>query len=317
LICALLLASQASAARASDTLAAAGTSAYSIYGHARTVWLAQKYPDYLAYTIVVSVDERGVTKSNHYHSVYDALHDVVHVNAISDEEHAAPHVPTGINLHIRPKRQYQTIVDKRVGNPEEAVDFLGIPLLAPNYSFGLAPYVAPEQSVTSDQLVAQIRRQFNDPMPAAKAQELNSDGTLKEIASVSAQARDYVVTFDGTERVNGQPAYHLSLHPVHDPARLRLREMWIDPQTYATTQIVTAGNFTTPQAMVPWTITFGTVDGVQYIASETADAPVSVGPHTYDRASISFQAISPTQWSPLWVNGFASSSDKAIVEPKN
>ncbi|HEY8314158.1 MAG TPA: hypothetical protein VIG51_08260 [Candidatus Baltobacteraceae bacterium] len=314
LLCGLFIAGAPTLAASANR--PASETPYSIYGRARDVWMAQRYPAYLAYTIAVNVDEKGVPKANHYHSVYDALHDVVHVDAISDEERTAPHVPTGVNFHLRPKRQFHTIVDKRVGNPEEAVDFLGIPLLAPNYSFGIAPYVAPQQTANGDDLVRAIRQQFKDPMPAAKAQELNTDGHLKEIASVSTTLREYAITLDGVESLGNRDTYHLSLRPTRDPGRFRLRELWIDTQTFETAQLVTAGNFTVPQAMVPWTVTFDDVDGVRYISSETANAPVSIGPHTYDRASISFQAIAPTQWSPLWVSAFTSTSNKAMIEPK-
>ncbi|MGZ3496401.1 MAG: hypothetical protein ACXWNK_03720 [Vulcanimicrobiaceae bacterium] len=289
---------------------------YYIYSHARDVWMAQRYPDYIAYTVVIDVDEKGVPKANHYHSVYDAMHDVVHVNAVSDEEKISPHVSSGVNIHLRPKRQFQTIIDRRVGNPEEMTDFLGVPLLAPNYSFGIAPYIAPQQQTGGDQLVQAIRQQYKDPMPAAKAQQMSSSGPLKEIASVTSTRRDYVMTLQGTEQVAGRVAYHVSLRPVHDPRRLRLRELWVDTQSFETLQLITAGNFTGIGANVPWTVTFDDVDGVRYIASEMANAPVSVGEHTYDRASISFEQIESTHWSPLWVNGFTSSAAKSIEEPR-
>ncbi len=312
-----LLAALTSAPLQAAVLPPQAADPYSIFSRARTVWSTQRYPEYLSYVVVVNVDEKGVPKSNHYHSVYDAVHDVVHVNAISDEEHSAPHVATGVNFHLRPKRQFQTIVDKRIGSAEEAVDFLGIPLLSPNYSFGIAPYVAPAQATSADQLVADIRKQFNDPIPAAKARELNTDGDLKEIASVTTMRRDYLMTLDAVEALNGRPNYHLSLRPTREPGRYRLREMWIDTQSFETTKLVAAGNFTVPQAMVPWTITFADIGGALYIASETANVPVSIGPHTYDRASISFESIAATNWSPRWISEFASSGDKAMVEPKD
>ena len=289
---------------------------YYIYSHARDVWTAQRYPDYIAYTVAIDVDEKGIPKANHYHAVYDALHDVVHVNAVSDEEKADPHFATGVNIHLRPKRQFHTIMDKRVGNPEDATDFLGVPLLAPNYSFGIAPYITALQATSSDQLVQEIRQQYKDPMPAAKAQEMSSNGQLKEIASVTSTRRDYVMTLQGTEQVAGHAAYHVSLRPVHDPRRLRLRELWVDTQSFETLQLVTAGNFTGIGSNVAWTVTFDDVDGVHYIASEMANSPISVGDHTYDRASISFQQIASAQWSPLWVNNFSSSAIHALEEPR-
>jgi len=95
-------------------------------------------------------------------------------------------------------------------------------------------------------------------MSAQKTQDFSKTGALKEIASVATTNRNYVMTYDGVENIGGRDAYHLSLRPVHSPARLRLREMWIDTQTFATWQLVTQGNFNA-LGDVPWTVTFANV----------------------------------------------------------
>jgi hypothetical protein len=283
-------------------LALASIDPYQIYARARAVWQAQSCPPYVSYLIVVNVDERGTPKANHYRAAFDAVHDRVYTEAVSEEEATDPHTPDGINMTIDPKRQFQTLFKKKVGNPERAVDYLGVPILAPNYSFGIAPFVPQVASSQPDQaaLVQEVRREFNDPMGAQQAHDLQNAEGLKEIGHVSSTDREYDITYDGVETIDGSSTYHLSLRPVHPSALLRLREMWIDTQTYATRRLVTQGNFANDS--IPWVVTFARVDGVQYIATEQAQQPVSVGRHTYDRAAISFQAIapaSPPQHDPL------------------
>jgi len=283
---------------------AAAPDPYQIYSRARAAWASQPYPQYVSYTIVVTVDEKGVLKAKHYHAMYDSTHDRPYVDGVSEEERADPHVPTGVGMSVDPKRQYQTLFKKRVGRPEDAVDYLGVPMLTPNYSFGIVSYMpnVVSQDVDQNALVREIRREFNDPMPAERAEEPAGSNAPKEIGHVVTSTRDYAITYDGTESVDGFSVYHLSLHPTHAPDRLRLREIWIDTQTYATRALVTNGNFA--NASTPWLVKFAIVDGVEYIASEAAATPVKVGPHVYDRATISFEDIAQAQqprymWKPV------------------
>jgi hypothetical protein len=264
---------------------------YQIYARACAVWESQRYPPYVSYVVVVDVDDKGVPKANHYNAAFDSVHDRIYTNVVSDEEQLDPHVPAGVNMSIDPKRQFQTLFKRRVGRPESAVDYLGVPMLAPNYSFGIAAFVPQVASSQPDQaaLVEQIRKQFNDPMPAQQAQELANASGLKEIGHVQSTNRDYVIAYDDIETIDGRDTYHLSLRPSHPSTRLRLREIWIDTQTYATIKLETQGNFANDS--IPWIITFVQVDGAEYIATEDAQKPVSVGRYTYDRATISFQAI--------------------------
>jgi hypothetical protein len=268
---------------------------YQIYARARDVWSSARYPSYVSYTIAVTVDDKGVQKTEHYQALFDASRDKVFVNPVSEEEQADPHTPSGINEWLEPKRKFQTLFKRPVGRPEAAIDFLGVPMLAANYSFGIAPYVPQIASTQADQaaLVEEIRREYNDPMSAQKQADLQAGEGLKQIANVVSEQRDYRIVYDGIENVNGSACYHLSLQPIHASNLLRLRALWIDTQTYATIRLVTQGNFS--DDAIPWTVTFTTIGGVPYIASETAQKPVSDGRYTYEQATISFQSVGATQ----------------------
>ncbi|HVA34248.1 MAG TPA: hypothetical protein VNG31_08880, partial [Candidatus Baltobacteraceae bacterium] len=85
-----------------------------------------------------------------------------------------------------------------------------------------------------------------------------------------------------------------------------------DTQTFATCRLVTQGNF--ESSPVPWTITFASIGGAQYISSENADRPVRVGPHVYERARIDFEDVATTQPSRYLWNPVAPSK-QLLVEP--
>lgn len=277
---------------------------YQIFAHARAVWAQQQYPDYLTYVVAVDVVEGGVQKTKHYHLAYDSQSGQIAVNPVSDEEVAAPPNPTGFVLHLQPKRNFMTMYDKRVGNPGEAVDYLGVPMIAPTYSFGMMLAAGDNEAAQSgDPVVAQIRREFDDPVPAEKTQQAVTGAGVRTIASVTSTVRRYTITLAGIESLAGDDCYHLKLQPNYDPQRFRLRDVWIDTHTYETRQLISAGNFSGTR--VPWLVTFDDSSGEEYIASETALAPVGVGDHHYQSATVSFQTIQqaarPTRPANLFV----------------
>jgi hypothetical protein len=282
-----------------------------IFARARDVWAQQQYPPYLTYTVTVDVSERGVEKTKHYHLAYDVAQDHIDVNPISDEEQAAPPTPSGFIIHLQPRRQGRLLFDKKVGNPGEAVDYLGVPLISPTYDFGMSRH-ASAQGRNDDAIVAQIRKQFNDPMPASKAQELASSGPMKAIALVTSHVQDYRVKLAGIETVQGTPSYHLQLQPLRDPDTLRLRDVWVDTQTFRTVQLISDGNFA--QKGVPWLITFADDNGAQVISTETALAPVGVGMHRYEHASVSFGSIAPSS-APARTAGWFLTKQNVMSEP--
>ena len=292
--------------------APADPDAYAIFDQARHVWSAQHYPAYLSYTVAIHVSEGGIDKRRHYHLSYDAPSDLIDVNPVSDEEQASPPpAPTGFVLHLQPKRQGHVLVDKKVGRPAEAVDYLGVPKLSPTYAFGLTDGQI-ETGQSSESLVAQIRKEFNDPTPIEKLREQVTSGGMKTIAVVSTRSRAYAITLSGTQTVDGHDCYHLLLTPNRTPDKLRLRELWVDTQTSQTRQLLTAGNFTGSSA--PWLVSFVELGGAMYIASESALGPIGVGEHRYEKADVAFQEIAPAV-KPAHPSSFFSTNQSIMTEP--
>jgi hypothetical protein len=106
--------------------------------------------------------------------------------------------------------------------------------------------------------------------------------------------RRYDVRLIERTSLDGADAYHLGLEPLVNPARDRLRELWIDASTYGVLQARVLGNFTDrPETTVPWLIRFTTIDGATYVASETSEKPMPHRPMTFDAVTIAFDRIAP------------------------
>jgi Outer membrane lipoprotein-sorting protein len=169
-----------------------------------------------------------------------------------------------------------------------------VPHLAPNYSFGMAPFVpAPTPTpFNSAALVDEIRSEYHDPDPrATPVLPPTSPDALPEIAAVYAHNRDYTIVLVGTDTIDGHACYHLALTPTREPNRFRIRAAWIDQQTFAPWQLENALNFTTgPGTYVGWMIHFADVDGAHYIREEDALTPMAVGGEIYTKTAIRFES---------------------------
>jgi hypothetical protein len=273
---------------------------YSIYERAETFWLGQVYPAYLSYDVAVRVTQGDVTRVEHYASSFDATDGSIWVDAVSDYEREHPPVPHGINV---------SILGFNVTKPQPPIDFIGVPVLTPTYTFGMAPFVAaapPGSAQAARALVAEIRREFHDPYPPGrKPLPGTPKAGLPTIGRASVTAGAYDISLVGIEPVNGHDCYHLTLRPRRDPGRYRLRDLWVDVRNAATWRLREALNFVDgPGTTVPWTVDFDNLDGIQYIESESTDAPVRYDGETYSQAVVSFEnvhAVAMPDSHPLYI----------------
>jgi hypothetical protein len=272
---------------------AAASDPYAIFADARAFWQQQHYPTMLDYRVAVDVTEGSGERVEHYATEYDAVTGEVRVDPISDYQLAHPVVPKGINLGL---------LGFALNKPLPPVDFMGVPHLAPTYSFGMAPFVpAPTPTpFNSAALVDQIRQEFHDPNPRTTPTASPTPNGLQEIATVYAHNHDYTITLLGTETIDGHACYHLGLTPTRDPGRFRIRQAWIDEATYATWQLQDALNFTDgPGTKVAWTIHFANVGGAQYVSEEDALAPMSTTGEIYAKATVRFENLHAVNDSTL------------------
>lgn len=266
--------------------AGAAPDPYSIYQNAQAFWLSQRYPAYLAYDVAVQVVQGGVVRIERYQSSFDATDGSIWVDAVSDYEHAHPYVPPGgLNFFIQ---------THQIGKPEEPIDFIGVPILAPTYTFGMAPFIAqaPPSQQSDAQIVGEVRAAFHDPYPVGRTPPPAPPDALPQIAHLIVARRIYTISLIGEESVEGHQCYHLTLRPLHDPGRYRLRDLWIDERSGATWRLQEALNFVDgPGTTVAWTVSFANEDGVQYIAQESANAPVRYEHLTYANVVVSFENV--------------------------
>ncbi len=257
---------------------------YQVFARARAYWLTQRYPMKVQYDVAVSATEGGKARIERYESGFDAVSNEIVFDPVSDYERAHPVRPTGANV---------SFFGIPINKPLPPVDWVGVPKLAPNYSFGMAPFVpAPTPTpFNSAALVERIRTEFHDPNPRARSTPGVAPG-IPEIATVVAHNRDYAITYLDAETIDGHPCYHLALRPQRDPKRFRIRQAWIDEATYATWQLVDALNFRGGAGTrVPWTIHFSDVDGAHYISEEDANAPMARRGEIFSNVAVRFEDV--------------------------
>ena len=291
---------------------AASIDPYAIFEQTQEAWAVQRYPTNIAYTIVVHIVENGTPVTESYTSSYDALHDIIHVDPISDYEREHPPDGRGVKLNLG-----LPFLTKRVDKQARPIDFLGVPLLEPTYSFGIGPHVT-ARALTSAELVNEIRAEYHDV-------RRSQPSDIKTIAHIVVSNRAYTISYAGREMIRGVDCDHLSLRATRNPSRNRLREVWIDRSTHRTVRALIALNFIRGVGTnVPWRIDFGMHDGALYIASETALGPVRTessesygASHTYSQASIAFDNLhTKTHFSQL-PSFFEPPADGAILREPN
>jgi hypothetical protein len=260
---------------------------YQIFARSRGYWLTRRYPPLVEYHVAVSVLEGRTLKVERYWSAYDSVHQGVIVDAVSDYELAHPtHAAHGLTVNI-PLLSF-------LSKPQPPTDYLGVPALAPNYTFGMAriPATKPRSSPDPMQLVAEIRAEFHDPDPRATPTPLPTPAVPHVIERETVYERAYRVRLQGIETIGGSAAYHLKLHALRDPGRYRLEDLWVDTRTYAPLQLVERINFVDgPGTGVPWRVTFAPDGDALYVRTEQALAPMRYRGLVYLKASVSFQDV--------------------------
>jgi hypothetical protein len=244
---------------------------YALFSQARAAVSAARYPERLDYTIDVSGFDGSLFRTNHYRAT-DRTEQGIKVAAISAEEAASWHVPQGVNVKFVASIYGAAIVIP-LGRTPASYDLLGVPMLAPSYTFGLR----------------------YPPVTVATTHTPPAAGTLPVIAVVSSQARDYRIEFEGAQTIDDAQTYDLRLTPLRDPKNNRLRELWVGAGDHLPRRASVAGNFTlAPLTDIPWTIDFDVIGGAPYIARESADALLYM-PHrqVVRAAQISFEDVRP------------------------
>ena len=222
-----------------------------IFDAARKAWGAGAYPRYAEYVAVVSFHNGTRFVRRTWETTEDLRHGVVYSHAFSREERANPTTPHGINI---------SFFGLAPSNQEQPVDPIGQVAFAIDQDYGLAPGERRLQSTNATSTFDAVR------------------SSLTVIGRTGTVARDYEVSLIETAVDDQGPEYHLGLRPLHDPQRLRLRELWVDGNTWRTEEAVVDGiGSRPPLTNVPWRIEYRETNGATYVATETALGPLDYG----------------------------------------
>uniref|UniRef100_E6PJD4 Uncharacterized protein n=1 Tax=mine drainage metagenome TaxID=410659 RepID=E6PJD4_9ZZZZ len=258
---------------------------YAIFARAQTHWMREVYPPYIKFTVAITVKEGGTWKTERYKSAYNTVDGAFNIDPVSDYQDTHPASGHGVLLYL---------FFFPIGKPTPPINFLGVPKLSPTYTFGMAPFhpMAYPYKHSSSDIVAAIRKEFHDLNPRISSPSASARKHLQVIATVSTVLRDYRISLVGVERISGHQCYHLSLQPLRNPGTFRLRDLWIDRETYATVQLRIASNFIHgPGSNVPWTVRFSRIAGIRYIKWERASVGISYRGLIYTVVYIRFEKI--------------------------
>ncbi len=298
-----------------------------LFARARAALAARAYPRAVGYDVGIETSTGSTHSSRHYRTIFRASTGTITARAISNEESANPIRPHGVSIEFLGM------------TPGEKPDPLGIPRLAPVYTFGLAPYapilstgasataavpvdgstIAPSSeaaaafpfSIGQSGLLPQTQP-IPGASPAANGTETSPSASQgpREIGRISAVLKIYDVSYVGEETVAGELCWHLHLRPLFNPGRYRVRELFIDERNDQTLRIDTDGNFTLKGLGGPWETDFAQVDSHWFITSERAS---HVG--GFDSIAVTFENVHPvSEQEENLAFGFGGSEHAAVVE---
>jgi len=258
-----------------------------IFARTRVAFGARAYPSTIKYGVRISGFRNGAWTGRTYDAFERWPERTVVTRSISEEEAANPYKPSA----------FASSFFKNFGPPPlqsggpQGPHILGFPELAVSYAFGLAPQTTFETA------------------PVA------TDTGLHTIGVVRAVSRTYDVRLAGEENVDGSE-WHLTLRPLGNPGKYRVRDLWVDEQSYQTRKLVTDGNFTRKETGSGlWTVTYVLSDDLWYLASEISQGPVNDDAGRYDHIAVQFVGVAADPHEHLDFGLAGSSQNDPVAEP--
>jgi hypothetical protein len=254
-----------------------------IFARAKDAWRVRNEVPFVRYGLLERYTWRGRTHDNWWRGSYRNGDRGLALNRIilpDDESARLRGMPITINLRLHHGDAHADSFDT---NPDADAFPILDPQIAPNASFGLMR-LDPKISLVGapgDTTPAPAASPLPTPVLQPSAPVPN-ETPLREIVRVEAVARDYRIELAGTERVRDADTYHLTLTPLRHPNVNRLRDLWVDVDSYATVQLALAGLFDgEPYANARWLVTYVKVDGRYYIGQVKTDEQLKFGADRY------------------------------------
>lgn len=258
-----------------------------IFDNVRRAWGSGAYPRYAEYVAIVQFHDDGRFVRRTWETTEDIRNGVVYSRPFSREEDAHPYTPHGTNIAI----PFLTNL-----SPEHQPDPIGHIAFAIDQDYGLAPGERKFASVSASAAIDAQR------------------SALPVIGRTGTIARDYAVTLLETATDAEGTEYHLGLQPLRDSARHRLRELWVDANTWLPEEAVVEGiGNRAPLNAVRWRIEYRQTEGGTYIAREIALAPLQAKHALLHDTTITFGEVKLS--SHLAHFGLSFSKNVPIGEP--
>ncbi len=261
-----------------------------IFARTRAALAARTYPATMKYGIRISGYRNGGWTGRTYDAFEHWPKRTVFARSISEEEAANPYKPPMFassffgNFGPPPAQS---------GGPQ-GPHILGFPELAVSYGFGLVPRETVEAA----------------PEPTGTG--------LRTIGTVRAVTRTYDVRLAGEENVDGSACWHLTLRPLGNPGTYRVRELWVDEDSYETRKLVTDGNFTRKETGSGlWTISYVQSGNTWYLANEVSQGAVVDDTGRYDHIAVQFVGVTADPHENLDFGLAGSAEDDLVVEPED
>ena len=219
-----------------------------IFAAAKAWWQKRKDLPYLEYGALVRYRHKGHVINNWWDATFRSSDGALPLERIAVPEDEEKRLK-GFPITFYGIRIFDT-------NPDAEPIQVQEPDVEPNSNFGLLSRYSSRVFVSSEP----TENPLANPSPAATATP------LREIGRVAARSGDYDVRIVGDEALRYGEATHLKLTPLHDPKQFRLRDLWVDKATGATSQLVVQGIYNgKPYDGVPWTVSYVPIDGRWYV----------------------------------------------------
>ncbi len=239
---------------------------------AKGAWRARTDVPFVTFNMRERYTWRGHVHDNWWSGYYrDSDRDLVLHRMIVPEDEAARMrgFPIGIDIHFHKNPAHVDSFDTSAS--ADAFPILD-PLIEPNGSFGMlahdsnASLAGNATAVPAGRPSATAAAATAVPAPAQSPSIFATEKPLRTLVRVEAVARDYAIAFVGTDKLESGDAYHLALTPLRDPQTFRLRDLWIDPSSYATLELGMQGLFDgKPYDDARWIVTYVQIGGRYYI----------------------------------------------------
>jgi len=279
-ICAAFLASSVVAALAAPDARVPGADA--IFARAKNAWRARVEAPYVSFNLRERYSWRSRLHDEWWQAAYRDRDRAlvlrrVTVAAAEDERLKGAAISLRMRLHSGDLKA-DSFDTNAAADAFPVLD----PLIEPNASFGLLRQEPKAElalvNALSDSPAARPVASPQPQAPQAAPSPQASQSALRELARVEAVARDYAIALAGEEQIQSVDAYHLTLRPLRDPLVYRLRDLWVDANSYRTLQLGVQGLFEgKPYDEARWVVTYVDFNGRSYVQQIHTDEILRFG----------------------------------------